>query len=987
MPRIADVHGIRRRDSLIGALIAVSCALVLAAGLLPERARAAMTPDGLTYERGESGVTITGYEGTGTVDVPAKIDGAPVTAIGEGAFALNEGLTEIRLPEGVRSIGVEAFNDCVSLTSVLLPSTLESIGESAFFSCGRLSAVSLPDGLVSIGKAAFYGCNALTDVRIPGSVTEWGDYAFSHCESLRVVTVGEGVTRVPDRSFICNKALERVELPSSVTSVGHAAFRGCKALEACNLSGVTEVGSLSFSGTALAEANLASALSVGDEAFAGDSALATLDLSSVCKIGEKSFGGCSSLGTVCLPATLTDLGLDAFAGAARAFEVDAANPSLSASGCILYSKDGSELLFVPSQMEFPDGTLEVAATVRSIAAHAASSQANIVRLVLPEGLEQMGEGAFLDSSVSEIELPQGLTEIAPQAFKGTALTRIVVPGSVELVGEEAFAGCMGLSEAVLLEGVREVGPHAFAGCRVGELALPASLEVLDPTALAGNNVRGIVVAEANASLRLADDGASLLSADGKTLLGVYGVSGDDQGNKPAYAIPEGVEAVAPNACCLVDAASVTVPDSVAAIGEGGIGFNDYYIRTRINYELTVYGGQGNEALLDYAKKTGLAFFTAEPARSATSASLEVGQSFAYSLAGAPEGLLCFASSDGSVARVDEDGTVTAVGAGEADVFACVGRRYFPVHVTVGGPVAADPYEGYARISSSEEVKPWADAYARHNGAKTLREDIPNVFTYTTDYYKAMNAFLIGGSYIREADEAFGAGQYDEYRLAALDACDELLRNSLHVDTVLYSGTDDVSYITGAGSTIEDLVASVGREWVSDGIVSTSLLQSVAAKFTGNGAFPTMLEIYAPASKTKGTYVAESSSFEEEYEVTFPRGQRMRVVDAGVRWSEYLIEGNEGLVPHREMQRFVKLEVIGDPEPEPDPDPTPVDPSPEDPEPNAPGADSGGSRPAAERGSGAAGVPDTGELSGATQATLAFGGLLALLVAAGRRRRA
>ena len=987
MPRITDAHGTRRRNLLIGALLAVSCALVLAVGLLPERARAATTSDGLTYERGESGVTITGYAGGGTVNVPAEIDGAPVTAIGDGAFALNERLTEVRLPEGVRSIGAEAFNDCVSLTSVRLPSTLESIGESAFFSCGRLSSVSLPDGLASIGNAAFYGCNALTSVRIPGSVTEWGGYSFSHCESLRAVTVGEGVTRVPDRSFICNKALERVELPSSVASIGHAAFRGCKALETCNLSGVTEVGGLSFSGTALTEADLASARTVGDEAFMGDSALVDLNLSSACKIGEKSFEGCSSLGVVRLPATLTDLGLDAFAGAARAFEVDAANPALSASDGILYSKDGSELLFVPSQMEFPGGTFEVPATVRSIAAHAASSQANIDRLVLPEGLEQMGEGAFLDSSVGEVELPAGLKEIAPRAFKGTSLTQVAVPGGVGLVGEEAFADCMGLSEVVLSEGVREVGPHAFAGSRVGELSLPASLETLDPTALAGNDVRGITVAEANASLHLADDGVSLLSADGKTLLGVYGVSGDDQGNKPAYAIPEGVEVVAPNACCLVDASSVTVPDSVAAIGDDGIGLNDYYIRTRTNYELMVYGGQDNEALLDYAGKTGLAFFTAEPVRSATSVSLEVGQSFAYSLAGAPEGLLCFASSDGSVARVDDDGTVTAAGAGEADVFACVGRRYFPVHVTVDGPVAADPYEGYARISSSEEVKLWADAYARHNGAKTLREDIPNVFTYTTDYYKAMNAFLIGGSYVREADEAFGAGQYDEFRLAALDACEELLRNSLHTDTVLYSGTDDVSYITGAGNTVEDLVASVGREWVSDGIVSTSLLQSVAAKFTGNGAFPTMLEIYAPASKTKGTYVAESSSFEEEYEVTFPRGQRMRVVDAGVRWSEYLIEGNAGLVPHREMQRFVKLEVIGDPGPEPDPAPTPVDPVPGDPEPGEPNADPGDlPQPADERRSGGSGVPDTGEPAGAARTALALGALL-VLSAAGWRRRA
>ncbi len=43
------------------------------------------------------------------------------------------GVTEVVIPEGVTSIGAEAFEACGNLTNVTIPDGVASIGDSAFW--------------------------------------------------------------------------------------------------------------------------------------------------------------------------------------------------------------------------------------------------------------------------------------------------------------------------------------------------------------------------------------------------------------------------------------------------------------------------------------------------------------------------------------------------------------------------------------------------------------------------------------------------------------------------------------------------------------------------------------------------------------------------------------------------------------------------------------------------------------------------------------
>ena len=77
---------------------------------------------------------------SGAIEIPATVNGIPVTAIGEKAFSGCTGLTSVTIPEGVESIGDEAFYGCSKITEITIPSSVTEIGESAFY-CGSIMKV------------------------------------------------------------------------------------------------------------------------------------------------------------------------------------------------------------------------------------------------------------------------------------------------------------------------------------------------------------------------------------------------------------------------------------------------------------------------------------------------------------------------------------------------------------------------------------------------------------------------------------------------------------------------------------------------------------------------------------------------------------------------------------------------------------------------------------------------------------------------------
>jgi hypothetical protein len=79
-------------------------------------------------------------------------------------------LRKVVLPEGIESIGVEAFGD-TNLMEINFPSTLRSIGQKAFYHTS-LTSVEIPETVQDIGAQAFAYCYSLLNVTIR---TRWSD--------------------------------------------------------------------------------------------------------------------------------------------------------------------------------------------------------------------------------------------------------------------------------------------------------------------------------------------------------------------------------------------------------------------------------------------------------------------------------------------------------------------------------------------------------------------------------------------------------------------------------------------------------------------------------------------------------------------------------------------------------------------------------------------------------------------------------------------
>jgi len=128
-----------------------------------------------TYE----GVTyITEFVGDSEcVIIPNEIDGTPVVEISNTAFRNNTNVIAVKIGDNVKKIGDYVFANCSSLEFVLFGNSVENLGEGAFVGCASVKEIRLNEGLLTIGNLAI--CEADVPTIIPRSVIEIGRNALS----------------------------------------------------------------------------------------------------------------------------------------------------------------------------------------------------------------------------------------------------------------------------------------------------------------------------------------------------------------------------------------------------------------------------------------------------------------------------------------------------------------------------------------------------------------------------------------------------------------------------------------------------------------------------------------------------------------------------------------------------------------------------------------------------------------------------------------
>lgn len=186
------------------------------------------------------------------------------------ALRISSGLNEIVIPDGVLSIGKEAFYACGNVTKAVIPDSVVRIGDFAFDYCTAITDLSIGKGVKTIGKQAFEHSN-VQKLKTP---VEAINHLYDKYYLKQVEIVGGGT--IPVHAFVNCENLTKVTMTDEITGIGVWAFYGCSSLTDINIS--------------------KNIVKIDDGAFMGCSKLTNVILGeNIMSIGQQAFAECTNL--------------------------------------------------------------------------------------------------------------------------------------------------------------------------------------------------------------------------------------------------------------------------------------------------------------------------------------------------------------------------------------------------------------------------------------------------------------------------------------------------------------------------------------------------------------------------------------------------------------------------------------------------------------------------------------------------------------------
>ncbi|MBM6927548.1 leucine-rich repeat protein, partial [Pseudoflavonifractor phocaeensis] len=481
----------------------VLLALCMLLSLMPMAAFAAEDP-GVVYDYQfvtEDTIEIMGYNGTETnLVIPSQINGYTVVGIGDldllgddtdtvesvvvpdtvkyierFAYYPNtayyvSSLTKVTLPEGLETIGDNAFASAPGLSEINLPSTLKSIGERAFMNC-NIDNFTIPAGVEYIGANAFnetyMAVRKANEVRARGGdpFIVIGGELVKYAGDDTVVTVPNGVRGIATDAFSpYGGDVTSITLPDSVEYIADGAFGTQSELTTVNFgSGLKEI---------------------GDTAFSGCDSLNNVVLpEGLKKIGDNAFAGCSSLDSISFPGTLETLYPGSLRGTPYWENLPGGENYLGSVFCF---KETELDPWSPFHVDVRPGTLGIMEWQ--------SSQYDTT-MSLPDGLRYIGPDAFPDGMYELVDftLPESVTYIDHEAGVPISAVRDL-PDALTYIGDKAFSGhSIDISYLEIPNGVKYIGEKAFGYINTDsspkmDVRLPDSLEYMEWAAFEDNNI-------------------------------------------------------------------------------------------------------------------------------------------------------------------------------------------------------------------------------------------------------------------------------------------------------------------------------------------------------------------------------------------------------------------------------------------------------------------------------------------------------------------
>lgn len=136
------------------------------------------------------------------VEIPAEIDGVPVTVIGNGCFSNCRDIKEMHIPDSIKKIGAGAFAFCKGVRELVIPDSVEEIGHHAFGDCKGLKRAVISRNVKTLPHGAF---------------------AFCYLSGDSEIVLQEGLERIEKNAFWYAFG-SVLKIPHSVKEIGVGAF-------------------------------------------------------------------------------------------------------------------------------------------------------------------------------------------------------------------------------------------------------------------------------------------------------------------------------------------------------------------------------------------------------------------------------------------------------------------------------------------------------------------------------------------------------------------------------------------------------------------------------------------------------------------------------------------------------------------------------------------------------------------------------------------
>lgn len=341
-------------------------------------------------------------------------------------------LEEIVIPETVKGIGswrenrrLGTFEGCINLKSIHIPGSIDRIGSDTFKGCVGLEKVSFGEGTKEICRCAFDGCTSLKEIIFPESMEEVDWNAFAGCENVEHVVFPKArffhLRDVPDKFFPWGQEPFVIDGVLYTPHFDHKKLNAQVAIytpkkDAPAQTQHPEVEELHIPAT------------VEQYGYTYE----------VCECSSK-FEQFPNLRSLHIPSTVSNIGIN-YIHSLQEVVVDEENPNYASADGLLYNKDLTQLLAVPSGL--PIKRFVVRDGVEVIGKGVLASHKELEEVVFPDSVKEVKVNAFSDCpSLKTVHLNEGLERCESYAFGNTALESVKLPLSLKYIGQRRFSGC------------------------------------------------------------------------------------------------------------------------------------------------------------------------------------------------------------------------------------------------------------------------------------------------------------------------------------------------------------------------------------------------------------------------------------------------------------------------------------------------------------------------------------------------------------------